>query len=267
MMRVSIITVVFNRVSTIECALRSIRSQKNAEIELIVVDGMSNDGTAEVLDRNRSQIDTLIREPDDGIYDALNKGLEAASGDVVGFLHADDFFASDTVIENVVRHFEGTECDGLYGDLLYVAADDPSKVIRYWRAGQFSQSSLRWGWMPPHPTVYVRRNVYRDLGGFRTDLKIASDYEMMIRMLAKFRLRMHYLREIVVKMRVGGKSNASMGNRLLANREDKMAWELNGMNPPLGLRFTKPLRKLSQFWNRPAVETNSVKLGNYETLA
>lgn len=252
MTRVSIITAVYNRVSTIECALQSIRSQKNAEIELIVVDGMSNDGTAEVLERNRSRIDTLIQEPDDGIYDALNKGLEAASGDVVGFLHADDFFASDSVIQRVVGQFDGSECDGVYGDLLYVSAEDPRKVIRYWRAGHFSQGTLRWGWMPPHPTVYLRRDAYRMLGGFRTDLQIAADYEILVRMFAKHRLKMRYLEEILVKMRVGGKSNASLRNRMLANREDRRAWAINGMRPPTGLRFTKPLRKLSQYWRRPS---------------
>lgn len=252
MTRVSIITAVFNRVSTIECALHSIRSQRNAEIELIVVDGMSNDGTGEVLDRHRSQIDTLIQEPDKGIYDALNKGLDAARGDVVGFLHADDFFASDTVIQNVVHQFERADCDGLYGDLLYVSEDNPERVIRYWRAGHASPSSLRWGWMPPHPTVYLRRDAYRKVGGFRDDLQIAADYEILVRMFAKHRLNMSYLAQILVKMRVGGKSNASLGNRLIANREDRRAWELNGLQPPTALRFTKPLRKLSQYWQRPS---------------
>ncbi|MFN7737053.1 MAG: glycosyltransferase family 2 protein [Pirellula sp.] len=252
MTRISIITAVYNRVSTIECALHSVRAQKNAEIELIVVDGMSDDGTAKVLDRNRSQIDILIQEPDDGIYDALNKGLNAASGDVIGFLHADDFFANSTVIESVARQFDGTDCEGVYGDLLYVSADDPDAVIRYWRAGCFSEAKLRWGWMPPHPTVYLRRDAYRRLGGFRTDLQIAADYEILVRMFAKHRLDMRYLEQILVKMRVGGKSNASLKNRMLANREDRRAWEINGMCPPTGLRFTKPLRKLSQYWQRPS---------------
>ena len=170
----------------------------------------------------------------------------------MGFLHADDFFASDSVIQSVVGQFDGSECDGVYGDLLYVSAEDPRKVIRYWRAGHFSQETLRWGWMPPHPTVYLRRDSYRMLGGFRTDLQIAADYEILVRMFAKHRLKMRYLEEILVKMRVGGKSNASLRNRMLANREDRRAWEINGMRPPTGLRFTKPLRKLSQYWRRPS---------------
>ncbi|MBM3965201.1 MAG: glycosyltransferase [Planctomycetes bacterium] len=254
MTRVSIVTAVYNRVSTIECALHSIRSQRNAEIELIVVDGMSSDGTTEVLQRNRAQIDTLIHEPDDGIYDALNKGVDAAQGDVIGFLHADDFFASDTVVQNIVDQFDRSGCEGIYGDLLYVSAEDPERVVRYWRAGSYHPSKLRWGWMPPHPTVYLRREAYRRLGAFRTDLQIAADYEILVRMLAKHCLDMRYLEEILVKMRVGGKSNASLRNRMLANREDRRAWEINGMRPPTGLRFTKPLRKLSQYWRRPSGE-------------
>lgn len=251
MTRVSIITAVYNRASTVECALESIRAQCDVEIEVIVVDGMSNDGTAEVLERNRSQIDTLIQEPDDGIYDALNKGLRVASGDVIGFLHADDFFANPWVLRNVVKQFQTTDCDGVYGDLLYVSAENSSDVIRYWRAGEFRPPMLRWGWMPPHPTVYLRRNAYQALGGFRTDFQIAADYEMLVRVFAKYRFKMRYLDEVMVKMRVGGKSNATIRNRMRANWEDRQAWAINGMRPPTGLRFTKPMRKLSQYWRRP----------------
>jgi glycosyltransferase len=249
-LKVSIITAVYNRASTIADTLESVRGQDYPGIEHIVIDGMSTDGTDEVISRYRSGLARVVREKDSGIYEALNKGIGLASGDIVGFLHADDVYADRGVITSVVEGVRGLGAGaigGVYGDLEYVQWSDMHKRVRYWRSGEYRVERFRRGWMPAHPTVYLRRECYEKFGGFREDFQIAADYELMVRMLAVGGVAMGYIPRVLVKMRVGGKSNATLRNRLQANREDQRAWEVNGVGVPIGLRWMKPMRKLLQY--------------------
>ena len=177
-MKISIITAVYNREATIADAIKSVASQNCGDLEHVVIDGMSSDGTSEIVNANRATIDVSIREPDSGIYDALNKGIAASTGDVVGFLHADDLFADESVIERVQHKFQSGDYDAVYADLTYVAFEDPNRVIRYWESGDYFISKFRYGWMPPHPTVYVKREIYEKFGAYRTDHGSAADYEL-----------------------------------------------------------------------------------------
>jgi len=248
MIKLSIITAVFNRGRTIADAIDSVLTQQDCDIEYIVVDGLSNDDTEKVVRGYGDRISKYIRENDSGIYDALNKGVAAATGDVVGFLHADDVLAGPQVGHWISQPFADESVDAVYGDLQYVDANDTDRVIRNWRSGKYVHSKFRYGWMPAHPTFYLRREHYQEFGVYRDDFQIAADYELMLRMLFKNKLKAQAIDEVLVKMRVGGKSNASIANRLVANREDAKAWSLNGLKTPIGLRWMKPLRKLGQYF-------------------
>lgn len=249
--RISIITAVLNRESTIASAIESVLAQEDANIEYIIVDGKSSDRTLDIVGRYDGRIAKVVCEKDAGIYDALNKGIRTATGDIVGFLHADDLLAGPRVIREVAKAFHDPSVDAAYGDLLYVSPDAPDQIVRYWKSGAFRLNRFRWGWMPPHPTVYLRRERYLEFGGYRGDFQISADYELLVRMMFKLQLKTAYVDEVLVKMRLGGMSNASIQNRMLANREDYRAWAVNGLKPPIGLQILKPLRKLKQFWNRP----------------
>lgn len=248
-MKISIITAVYNRVETISHTIESVLEQTHPDIEYIVVDGMSNDGTENIVSKYSERIDRQVREKDDGIYDALNKGIRLASGEVVGLLHADDFFAHRDVIANIAREFSADHSTmGVYGDLVYVDRHEPTRVVRRWKSGKYDPSKYRWGWMPPHPTVYFRRECYLRYGLFREDFRFAADYELLVRMMQVHGVSMRYIPETLVCMRVGGLSNASVSNRVQANREDAKAWSVNGLQPPWGLRLLKPLRKIYQYF-------------------
>lgn len=251
MPKISLITAVYNRSATIRDAIESVVHQRDADIEYIVVDGNSTDGTEEIIRSYSSRVDRYIREADTGIYNALNKGIAASTGEIIGFIHADDMLTSDSVMQAVSKAFHDPEIDAAYGDLVYVDSNQTSKVVRYWKSGIFNRYRFRWGWMPPHPTVYIRRKRYLELGGYREDFQISADYELLVRMFYKHRLKTEYIHDVLVTMRQGGKSNVSVQNRLLANREDRKAWEVNQLRPPLGLQFLKPMSKLHQFWERP----------------
>ena len=248
-MKVSIITAVYNRADTLVDTIESVLSQTHPDIEYILIDGMSTDGTDQVVERYRDRIDCSIREKDRGIYDALNKGIRLARGDIIGLLHADDFFTGPQVIQRIVHEFtQAPDTMGVYGDLHYVDSKQTSRRVRRWVSGDYQVRRFRWGWMPPHPTVYFRSECYQNHGVFRDDFRFAADYELLVRMMVSNRLRMRYIPETLVSMRVGGLSNASLSNRLKANREDAKAWVVNRMRVPFGLRWIKPLRKLGQYF-------------------
>ena len=230
MTTVSIITAVFNAVGTIETAIQSLLKQ-DVDVEHIVIDGGSTDGTRDVLTKYETQMAKLVTEPDEGIYDALNKGITLATGDVVGVLHADDMFAAPDVLHTVADAFAQTSVQACYGDLLYVDVSNTDNVKRYWQSNPFLKRRFRWGWMPPHPTFFVRREVFSKFGSYRMDLGSAADYELMLRFLLKHSITCKYIPKIITKMRVGGTSNASLGNRLRANRNDRRAWKANGLRP------------------------------------
>lgn len=249
MMKISVITAVFNARETIADALESVLGQSHPDVELIVIDGASTDGTRELLETCREHLAVLISEPDEGIYDALNKGVAHASGDIVGFLHADDLYADKDVLTRVANAFEDSTVDAIYGDLVYVSKAEPDRVIRYWQAGDFSINKLKHGWMPPHPTLYVRRSVYEEMGVFDTSYHIAADYDCMLRMLGSGRVKCHYIPEVLVRMRVGGKSNRSLSNILTKSAEDYRALKRNRIGGIWALLW-KNFSKLPQFFRR-----------------
>ncbi len=247
--KISIITAVYNNVETVADALDSVLAQTGADFELIVIDGGSTDGTPAVLERYADRLAVFVSEPDGGIYDALNKGILRASGDVVGFLHSDDLLADSSVLRRVSDAFSDPRVAATYGDLLYVRKDNPDRVVRFWRAGRYSRVRLGWGWMPPHPTFYVRRSVYERLGLFNTDYRIAADYDCMLRFLGKGHLKVVYIPEVLVKMRLGGISNRSLKNILRKSKEDYRALQENGVGG-VGALAWKNLSKLPQFFSR-----------------
>lgn len=245
-MKVSVITAVYNSRATVEAALASALAQRHGNVELLVIDGGSTDGTMEVLRDYADRIAVLVSEPDSGIYDALNKGIGLASGEVVGFLHADDLFADDFVIERIAAAFRDPAVEAAYGDLVYVSKTDTRRVIRRWTAGPFSKARMGWGWMPPHPTLYVRRGVYERLGRFDTRYRIAADYDCILRFLGRGGIIPAYIPEVLVKMRVGGASNRSLANIMQKSREDYRALRENQVGG-LGALAWKNFSKINQF--------------------
>lgn len=249
MVKVSIITASFQAAGTIRDSLNSVRDQ-GLPLQHIIIDGGSTDGTVEIINEFGSSIDVVISEPDSGIYDAMNKGFNFATGDVIGLLNADDYYHSKNVLKKVVSAFEDSQVEACYGDLVYVENTDPDKVVRYWHSGPFKSQKFYWGWMPPHPTFFVRRNIYEKYGLFRLDLGSAADYELMLRFLVRHKISVKYIPEVIVRMRTGGVSNASISNRLKANRKDKLAWKVNGIKPYPWTLLLKPLLKVPQYFTR-----------------
>ena len=245
-MKVSIITIAYNSGKSIADAIDSVLGQTYPNIEYIVVDGQSKDDTMDIVRSFGTRITKHISEPDKGIYDALNKGIRLAEGEVVGFLHSDDIFAGPDVIADAVALFSEKQTDSIYGDLQYVYKNDTSRVFRNWKAGSFSMQKLRFGWMPPHPTFYVKKQVYDQYGLFNTDFRIAADYENMLRFLGKHRISTAYLPRVMVKMRVGGASNRSLKNIIQKSSEDLRAMKINNFGNIITLAG-KNFRKLNQF--------------------
>jgi len=245
-MKLSIITAVFNRADCVGQAVNSVQQQIYPDVEHVVIDGASTDGTLEILQNCLDASATLVSEPDKGIYDALNKGLNRASGEVVGIMHSDDFFADAEVLQHVAAAFADPMTDAVYGDLDYVAKTDTSRVIRHWRSGAFHPGRLAWGWMPPHPTLFLRRRVIEQWGGFDTRFRIAADYDAILRYFGQGKIRAAYIPRVLVKMRVGGESNRSLAKIWLKSREDYLALRRNKVGG-LGALAWKNLSKLGQF--------------------
>ena len=244
-MKISVITAVRDGRATIAEAIESVLAQDHPDIELIVIDGGSTDGTLDVVRRYAGRIAHLVSEPDRGIYDALNKGVRLAGGDALGFLHADDRYADARALARVAAALSDPGVDACYGDLLYVRRDDPGRVLRHWRAGPYDPGRLARGWMPPHPTFYARRALYQRLGGFDTGYRIAADYDCMLRFLAGG-AACAYIPEILVHMRAGGASNRSLGAVARKSLEDYQALRRNRVGG-LGALLLKNLSKLPQF--------------------
>ena len=246
-MKISIITAVYNRADSIHQAVISVQQQTYPDVEHVVIDGASTDGTLEVLKNCLDDRAMLLSEPDKGIYDALNKGMARASGDVVGIMHSDDFFPDTAVLQDVAVAFADPMFDAVYGDLDYVAKTDTSRVIRHWKSGAFDPSRLAWGWMPPHPALFLRRRVIEQWGGFDTCLRIAADYDAILRYFGQGKIRAAYIPRVLVKMRVGGESNRSLAKIWLKSREDYLALRRNKVGG-LGALAWKNLSKLGQFF-------------------
>ncbi|ROH89147.1 glycosyltransferase [Stagnimonas aquatica] len=244
--KISIITVCYNSASTIRDTLRSVADQTHPHIEHIIVDGGSSDETVSLVQQYRRHSGPLVSEPDRGIYDAMNKGLALASGDVVGFLNSDDAYADTNVLSRVAEVFAMQTVDACYGDLVYVAANNPNRVVRYWRSRPYQPGLCSRGWMPAHPTFYVRRQAYQRYGGFDDSLRIAADFEICLRLLEVQRLRVTYLPGVLVRMRTGGVSNASLRNVVRSNREVAQALRKHGFPAGLPLILGKLASKLAQ---------------------
>lgn len=245
--KVSIITVCYNSERTIEDTLQSIINQSYQNIEYIVIDGVSTDSTLTIINKYKDKITTIVSEKDNGIYDAINKGIRLATGDIIANLNSDDFYIDNNVIADVVATFGKEKTDTLYADLYYVDAVDTNKIVRYWKSKQYKEGLFLKGWMPPHPTFFVKKEVYQKYGLFDLQFKSAADYEIMLRFIHRFKTSIAYLPRVIVKMRVGGVSNASLKNRIKANQEDRKAWEVNGLKPHAFTLIFKPLSKLLQF--------------------
>ena len=246
-MKLSIITVAYNSAKTIDKTIKSVLNQSYENLEYIIVDGQSTDGTIEIVKSYGTKISKFISESDKGIFDALNKGIAMATGEVIGILNSDDELAHSDVLRNVIHTMRNNEVDSVYGDLKYVAPEDNSKTKRYWKSGQYKRKKFLYGWMPPHPTFYVKREVYEKYGNFDTSLSSAADYELMLRFLYKHHVSAAYNEEVMVYMKTGGKSNASLLNHLVGNMEDRKAWVKNNLKSLFFTTLIKPFRKVPQF--------------------
>ena len=252
-MKITLITVCFNSAAHIASVLRSVDSQTWPELEHLIIDGGSLDGTLRIIEAHPQPWRRVVSEPDNGIYDAMNKGLGLASGDVVGFINSDDFYASTGVIARVANVFSDPTIDACYGDLCYVKRDDTRTVVRYWQSSAFSPGLFEHGWCPPHPTLFVRRRVFERFGAFDLRFKIAADTELMARFLEVHRIKARYLPHVLVIMRMGGTTNRSWSNILLQNREIWRALKDHGLRPSLiGFVTRKLWSRGRQFVNRPA---------------
>lgn len=249
MLKISVITAVYNNKEMIRHALDSVSEQTYKNIEHIIIDGASTDGTKEIIESYSRLPGIFKSEPDGGIYDALNKGVKCATGDIICFLHADDVFANDDVLTQVVQTFETENVDSLYGDLEYVSKEDTTKVIRYWKSGAYTAKRLKWGWMPPHPAFFVKRDVYTQHGLFDTSYKIAADYDFILRVLGLKSISTVYLPAVLYKMRVGGISNRSVKTIIHKSLEDYRALKSNEIGNILTLIY-KNLSKVPQFFLR-----------------
>jgi glycosyltransferase involved in cell wall biosynthesis len=226
--KVSIITVVWNNKKTIKDAINSVLNQTYKNIEYIIIDGASTDGTIKVIKNYKDKITKFISEPDKGLYDAMNKGVALATGDVVGILNSDDFYIDEFVIEKVIKTFKDQKVDSVYADLVYIKPENLNKTVRYYDSSKFNPSKFAYGWMPAHPTFFVKREVYERYGNFRTDLKIAADFDILARFLHTHKISYYYMKEVLVKMRVGGVST-SFSSLWINNIEQLQACKNNNI--------------------------------------
>lgn len=247
MTTISVITVVRNAAATIEATIRSVAEQSHPHIEHIVIDGGSTDGTQEAIQKHRCKIAAFKSEPDSGMYDAMNKGLRLASGDIVGFLNADDVYADSRVLEMIARTMEGERVDACYGDLVYVDKNSPDRVVRYWRSQSYRAGLFEKGWMPAHPTFYVRRWVYEKFGGYDTAYRYQSDFDLTMRFLAVNRISSAYVPQVLVKMRSGGASRG-LWHILMGNVEAYRACRRHSLRVTPLFIARKILSRLPQFF-------------------
>lgn len=244
-MKVSIITASYNSADHIANCLDSVFSQTYPNIEHVIVDGFSNDGTLDIINSTNNKVSCVISEPDNGVYDALNKGIKFSSGDLIGFLHSDDIFASEEIISDVVKAITSDDYDGVYGDLIYVKRENVSLIMRYWKGNVYNFKSLKFGWMPAHPTLFLRREIYDQFGDYNLDFKISADYDFILRVFRNKSIKFLYIPKIITVMRLGGISNRGLNNILLKTVEDFRAAKLNHTGGLISVLF-KNLRKLNQ---------------------
>jgi glycosyltransferase len=246
-MKISIVTPTYNSAKTLARTIESVIAQAYSDLEYIVIDGASTDNTKEIVADYQDKLNIkFVSEPDKGIYDAMNKGIKLATGDIIGILNSDDFYDNSGVLNNVNKTFEDKKNDAVYGDIKYFS-EDTGKVSRYWEAGEYKENKLNNGWTVPHPALFVRKTVYNNCGLFNTDLKLAADYEFILRLLKIYKINIKYLPETFVRMYSGGASGNSLKQRIKGWQELKMAWEMNGLKLPRLFILRRVTSKLRQF--------------------
>jgi glycosyltransferase involved in cell wall biosynthesis len=244
-LKISLITVTYNAQNTLGRCIESVIAQSYDNIEYIIIDGASTDSTLQIISLYQSYVNILVSEPDAGIYDAMNKGIKLATGDIIGILNADDYFANNDVLSSVNQSFINSNADIIYGNLNYLNPDEG--VVRKWRSGAYKHGMFNWGWMPPHPTFYCKRQLFEKYGMYDLQYGTAADYELMLRFLHAHKLSAFYLNKVIVNMKVGGISNKSFDNRVKAWRNDFKAMGKNGVWFPQLCVIIKPLRKILQY--------------------
>jgi glycosyltransferase involved in cell wall biosynthesis len=250
-MKISIITVVYNGEATIAKAVESVIGQDHRDVEYIVIDGNSKDGTRDILKSYGTKISILVSEPDKGIYDAMNKGIALATGDVIGVLNADDFYTDHQVLSAVARAFERSGADSLIGDLIFVRPDNLDQIVRFYSSKDFSLRKFERGDMPPHPTFFAKRSVYERLGNFDTQYRITSDYDLMLRFLYVAKISWTYLPKVMVTMRTGGLTNQGLRSKIKLNREIRASMKAHGLKAGVWRVYSKYFTKVFQLFKRP----------------
>lgn len=243
-MKISIITTTYNSEATIKDTLESVNAQTYPDIEHIIVDGASKDNTLDLVKKYGKRVSLIISEPDKGIYDAMNKGIKAATGNVIGILNSDDFFTSDDVISAIVFAFENNDIDAVYGDVHYVNPENLNKCVRYYSSAVFKPSLFKFGLMPAHPSFYVKRSCYEKYGVYSLDYQIASDFDLLIRFLYTHKIKYRYLKKDFVTMRTGGESTKNLNNRMLLNKEDLKACRKYGITTNMFMIMFKYVYKI-----------------------
>jgi len=253
--KVSIITVCFNSVETIEDCIKSVRAQTYPDIEHVIIDGGSTDGTIEIINNYKDEISEFISEPDHGIYDAMNKGIRLSTGDIVATLNSDDVYANTTIVSQTVRLIQNNGLDAAYGDLVYIDHNNSDHVTRFWKVGEYKKGAFYYGWVIPHPTFFCRKEIFEKYGYFNEQFQTAADFELMLRFIEKHQIKVGYLPKVIVKMRTGGKANVLRGI-IRGNLEIIRSFRLNGLRLSPRFFIVKPIIKISQLFTRPSKSNN-----------
>lgn len=247
-MKISIITVVYNNEATIQQAIESVLNQSYPNIEYVIIDGNSTDNTVSIIEEYKNKLGYFTSEPDKGLYDAMNKGIQAATGDVIGILNSDDLYQDRNVLSDIINQFKAdTDLDIVYGDLVYVKKEAVDQVVRNWKSKDYYAKFFDDGNVPPHPSLFLKKSVYQKVGLFDLEFKLAADYEFMFRVFKKYDFKSKYINRLIVKMRLGGETNKSIQNIINQNKEILRAWSQNGLIPPFRLMPLRISKRLSQF--------------------
>jgi len=249
-MKISIVTVCFNSEKYIANSIESVLNQDYDNLEYIIIDGVSSDKTVSIINSYGNKISKFISEPDDGIFDAMNKGISLATGEIIGILNSDDVYANNSILTKIAWSFQKSCCEVLYGDLVYVKQKNTDEIVRKWITTKYIPGSFKTGWHPPHPSLFVSNEVYKKHGNFRVEFNLASDFEIMLRFIEKERVRSHYLPEIIVKMRIGGASNKNIKSIIKQNIDCYRAFKANSLRVSILYPFYRLIPKVKQIIKR-----------------
>ncbi len=244
--KISIITVCYNSEKTLQETIDSVITQSYNNIEYIIVDGASTDKTKQIIEENKAKINIFISEPDKGIYDAMNKGIKIASGDIIGILNSDDIFYDNKVIENVITCFINNNIDAVYGNIVYFKKNNYNQIVRYWKTKKMSKYYFENGNIPPHPSLFVKKIIYNEIGVYQAQFKTAADYEFMLRVFKIHQYKPYFLNQTLVKMRMGGTSTKNLKNIIIGNKEIYKAWKMNKLKVPSQLYIMRLIKKIKQ---------------------